>query len=229
MRKQAGTITKHSKLARQIDRKPGDFAIILLVTGLVIFGVVMAAAKASGNIFWGTGSSEIKDRLMEDPYFADVKVRRKLPHTLVIDVTERKQIAAIVYGSDYIVIDEDGTVLRKTDIDPKVTLITGLTLSKLTVGESVGVEEKETLKLTLKMLGAMDDGDIYFKRINVSNVTIKAYIFDTLIVQGTPKEMIKVIKDGDLAKVVNNLLENDTKRGTISIGDHNYMAFSPDF
>ena len=97
------------------------------------------------------------------------------------------------------------------------------------MGEAIGAEETSTLETTLKMLSTMKEGDIYFKKIDVSRVVIKAYIYDTLIVKGTPKQMMKAIDSGNLQKVVNNLFNNDTTRGTINLGDHNYMSFSPGF
>lgn len=189
----------------------------------------MAGARTGVNLFLEAKSSEIRDRLLDDPYFVDVKVRRKLPGTLIIEVEERLQIAAITYGDAYIVIDEEGVMLRKTSVDPKLTLLTGLTVSKLKTGEKVEAEESATLDSTLQMLTAMKDGDFFFKKIDVSQVIIKAYIYDTLVVKGTPKQMMKSIESGNLQKVVNKLIKSDIKRGTINLGDHNYVPFSPDF
>lgn len=189
----------------------------------------MAGAQLGVNLLWDVDPSDLEGNLAGNPYFVEVDVKRKLPNTLFFDVNERKQVAAIVYGEKYVVIDKEGTILRKSSIDPKVTLLTGLTISKLSVGESVEAEESATLETTLSMLHTMEDGDIFFKKIDVSKVVIKAYIYDTLIVKGTPKQMTKAIKNGDLQKVVNNLLKHDTVRGTINLGNHNYMSFSPEF
>ncbi|MBR5315685.1 MAG: FtsQ-type POTRA domain-containing protein [Firmicutes bacterium] len=189
----------------------------------------IAGAELNSNLLWNIDKGELEGNLLKDPYFVEVRVKRKLPNKLHFQVTERKQIAAIVYGEKYVVIDHDGLILRKSTVDPKVTLLTGLTISKLSVGEKVEAEESTTLETTLGMLSAMEEGDIFFKKIDVSKVIIKAYIYDTLIVKGTPKQMTKAIKNGDLQKVVNNLLKNDTTRGTISLGNHNYMSFSPEF
>lgn len=189
----------------------------------------MAGADQGINLIWDVDKSDYADALLESPYFAEVKVKRKLPKTLHFEVKERRQIAAVVYGEDYIVIDKEGTILRKSDIDPKVTLLTGLTVSKLSTGSKLEAEEEVVLETTLNMLDTMENGDIYFKKIDVSKVIIKAYIYDTLIVKGTPKQMTKSIESGDLQKVVNNLLKNDTTRGTISLGNQNYMSFSPEF
>lgn len=189
----------------------------------------MADAQTGGNLFWGAGDGKIKDRLLEDAYFSEVKLKRTLPSTITIEVVERKQVAAIAYGDKYVVIDDEGVVLRKSTINPKLTLLKGLTISKMNVGENVEAEEETVLSTTLNMLGTMEKGDIFFKRIDVSQVTIKAYIYDTLLVKGTPKQMLKAIESGDLQKVINNLFKNDTTRGTINLGNHNYMSFSPTF
>lgn len=189
----------------------------------------MATAKTGVNIFWHAGKDNIKDNLLENPYFEAVKVSRKLPGTLVIEVEERQQMAAFTYGDKYVIVDAEGTVLRKSSVDPKLTILKGLTISKMNIGEKIGAEEEATLAQALKMLDAMKDGDIFFKKIDVSKVVIKAYIYDTLVVKGTPKQMMKAMERGDLQKVVNNLFKNKTKRGTINLGNHNYMSFSPDF
>ena len=189
----------------------------------------MANVTKGKNIFFHAGKSEIKDRLSANSYFSDIKVSRKLPNTLVIHVTERKQVAALVYGNKYVVIDVNGRVLRITEVEPEVTVLKGLTLSKMEVGEKVKAVEKQTLSTTLKMINSMKKGDFYFKKIDVSNLIIKAYITDTLVVKGTPAQMKKSIDSGDLQKVVNRLFKNGTKRGTISLGEHNYMSFSPAF
>ena len=41
--------------------------------------------------------------------------------------------------------------------------------------------------------------------------------------------MKEVIDNGDLQKVINKLYKSKIKRGTINLGDHNYISFSPAF
>ena len=189
--------------------------------------VIMSGAVTGGNIIRGKHGSEIKSRLMQDPYFENVKVGIRLPGTLVIKVKEREQRAAIVYGSSYVVIDKDGIMLREADIDPEITLIRGLTLNKMEPGQLVEVEESATLTSTLEMLEAMKKGDFFFKSVNVSSVIITANITDTLLVKGTPSEVKRVIESGDLQKVVNRLYKDDIKRGTITVSEDGYISFSP--
>lgn len=189
----------------------------------------LSEVKRGENIFWGESVLNMKDKLARDPYFKEVKIKRVLPSKVEIRLDERKQIAAVAYGEEYIVIDSSGTVLRRSGVDPKLTTLYGLTVSRLAEGDALEAEERASLEMTLKLLSAMEKGDIFFKKLDLSKVVIKAYIYDTLIVKGTPKQIIRSLQKGELQKVVNSLMKQDTIRGTISVGDHNYMSFSPSF
>ena len=156
-----------------------------------------------------------------------VKVKTELPSTLIIQVEERPQTAAIEFGDSFVVIDEEGVVLRKTKVDPKLTLLNGLTISRMNTGEKVEAEEKEMLATTLRMLEIMKNGDMYFKRIDVSKIVVRAYIYDNLIVKGTPGEITDAIESGELQKVVTNLFEQNINRGSIVMGG-DYISFSPE-
>ena len=184
--------------------------------------------KKGGNIFFSPGISEMEENLAKDPYFSEIEIGRKLPDTLEITVKERNQTAAFVYGDRYVIIDDEGIVLRKSEVSPELTLLTGLTISKMDLGQKVEAEEAENLKTTLEMLNSMENGDIYFKQIDVSRVTIKAHIYDYLTVSGTPREIMKAIDSGELQKVVSRLFDEGITRGTISAGGEGYMSFSPE-
>ena len=79
------------------------------------------------------------------------------------------------------------------------------------------------------MVALLNKVDLFFKKIQVKDRYIEAYVFDTLIVRGTPDRMKEVIDNGDLQKVINKLYKSKIKRGTINLGDHNYISFSPAF
>ncbi len=188
----------------------------------------MAKVEFGNNIIFDSGAGDIEDILLENPYFKEVDVSRKLPSTLTINIVERPQKAAVVYGDNYVVIDDEGVVLRKTDILPELTILTGLTISKMNIGENLQAEENDTLGMTLRMIDVMYEGDIYFKKIDVSKVIVRAYIYDTLIVKGTPAEIMKAIENGQLQRVVADLFKEGIDHGTIKMGADQYMSFSPE-
>ena len=48
-----------------------------------------------------------------------------------------------------------------------------------------------------------------------------------LMVKGRADELKRAVDEGDLQKVVNNLLQDDIRRGTITLSDDEFMSFSP--
>ena len=189
--------------------------------------LVMGNCKTGGNIFWKAGLSDIRQRLSRDAYMEEVTVHRQLPDTIRIEIKERKQTAAIVYGDNYVVIDSEGVVLRKTSVEPKITIIRGLTISRLTVGEPVEAEEKVLLRQTLQMLASMEKGDMFFKKVELSKVQIRAYVYDSLICQGTPENLLEAIDSGKLQVVLQELYDREIERGTIQVSGGNYISFTP--
>lgn len=187
----------------------------------------IATAQKGVNLFSIENRRTLKKKLLQNPYFTDVKFRSRLPSTLVIRVTERRQVAAALYGDKYIVIDKNARVLRITDVKPDITTLKGLTLSRIKVGEKLQAEESGSLQYMLDMIRETQKGDFYFREINMSGVIVKAYITKTLAVKCSASQLKKAVKDGNLQKVVNKLFKSKIYRGTISIGKSNYMYFSP--
>lgn len=189
--------------------------------------LVMGNCKTGGNIFIGTDTGDIRSRLEKDAYMASVKVKRVLPDTVKIQLDERKQTAAIVYGEKYVVVDDEGVVLRKTGVMPEITVLKGLTISKLSVGEKVEAEEKVLLRQTLQMLSVMEKSNMYFKTIELSEGEIKAHILDNLICQGTPENIMKAMEKDSLQLVVQKLFDRKIERGTIKISGDRTVSFTP--
>ncbi|MBO4235053.1 MAG: FtsQ-type POTRA domain-containing protein [Firmicutes bacterium] len=188
----------------------------------------IADAKTGSNIIFDAGIDRMEEKLEENPFFKTINIKRKLPSTIVIEVEERTQTAAIEFGDKYIIIDDEGVLLRMTDVAPKLTILTGLTVSRMDIGEALEAEEKENLSLALRMLKTMESGDIYFKKIDVSKAVIKAYIYDTLIVKGTAAEVFSSIESGDVQLVVSDLFEKGIRHGTIKMGGSGNVIFTPD-
>ncbi len=189
--------------------------------------LTMGNCKTGKNIFWGTDCSDIKARLEKDAYMAEVKVSRKLPRTISIELTERKQVGAIVYGAKYVVIDANGTVLRKTEVDPEVTILRGFTISKLEMGQTIEVEESVLFRQALDLLVAMDANNMYFKAISVGKTTTKAYILDNLICSGSTDDITAALKAGKIQIVTEKLFDDDIERGTIKVSDGSDISFTP--
>lgn len=247
MEKRRSTRGKH--------RGPGLFTKLLIALGLIVALIIfsfsslftvdtinvegnsyftddeiinMAHATAGRNIIYHPEKSSIKKYLKKSPYIEDVSVHRKLPSTIVIRVKEREQVGAIVYGNEYLIIDKNGVLLRKTETKPKVTILKGITVSSIQLGEKVKASDEDIFNNALKLINAMDDGNLYFVEIDMGELFVKAYVYDTLVCTGTTKEMLSAIKKERLQQIIETLFSRNIKRGTIAISDDGYASFTPD-
>jgi len=171
---------------------------------------------------------EMIEPLTEDPYIKGVAIGRKLPSTLTIKVTERKEEAAVAYGNSFIIIDPECIVLRRVDSQPEVPLLIGMTILNMQPGEALEVEQVNVLENTMALLHAMDSNDLFFKKIDISDVIIKAYVYDGLVCQGKPENILEAMNNGNLEAVLLDLMEEHIEHGTISLGGNGYCSFSPE-
>jgi cell division protein FtsQ len=167
----------------------------------------------------------MKEKLLADPYIKNVKLKRKLPAEVVIAVEERKEDVAVPYGDRYVIVDKEGMVLRTTDTEPALTLLLGLTIENMEPGTPLKVEENAALTDTLKLLAAVKKHELYFKKIDISKIMVKAYIYDQLMCEGTPEDIASNL-DG-LQEVLYLQYKQGIERGVITMGSDRYISFSP--
>lgn len=183
------------------------------------------------NIIYNPGSSEIVEYLEQNPYIKSASVSRKLPSTLVITVNERKQACAFKYDTDYLVMDDEGILLRKTRTEPKITMINGIVVSKIRLGDTVGAANQVTFNRTLKLVREMNAGDLYFVRIDMSEFEetrmVRAYVYDNLVVKCEYDLLLDNVSNGRLHKVLEKLFADGVKRGTISFSSNGTASFEP--
>ncbi len=189
--------------------------------------ITMAHATPGKNLIYRPGKRSIKEYLEQNTYIEKVKVKRKLPSTLVIEVTERKQLGAIVYDNDYLIIDGNGVLLRKTQTQPKITIITGIKVKKLALGDKVEAEDSRVFEDALGLITMMEEKDLFFTRIEMSDMYIKAYVYNYLVCKGTYEQLKDSMSKGQLHEILKKLFDQGIKRGTITFSDDGYASFKP--
>ena len=138
----------------------------------------MGHASPGRNIIYKANIKETKEFLENNPYIKHAEVRRRLPSTLVIKVTERQERLAFKYDDDYLVMDEDGILLKKTRNKPKTTIIQGIVVSKIKLGEKIGTENDNRMDRILDLIKMMIKSDLYYVDVDISNEkTVMAYIY----------------------------------------------------
>ena len=188
----------------------------------------MAHASTGQNIIYKLNKGNMLNYLEKNPYIEEARVYRKLPSTIVINVKERIQIAALTYGDQFLIIDNKGTLLRITKTKPKLTIVTGFKVKKVKLGEPVEVNSPDLFKELLSLLKSMEAGDVYFTKINITELLITANVYDSLVVKSKYKDLKDNIDKGRLHKVLDELFKRNIKRGTITISSDGYASFTPE-
>lgn len=188
----------------------------------------MAHASTGQNIIYKLNKGNMLNYLEKNPYIEEARVYRKLPSTIVINVKERIQIAALTYGDQFLIIDNKGTLLRITKTKPKLTIVTGFKVKKVKLGEPVEVNSPDLFKELLSLLKSIEAGDVYFTKINITELFITANVYDSLVVKSKYKDLKDNIDKGRLHKVLDELFKRNIKRGTITISSDGYASFTPE-
>ena len=166
-----------------------------------------------------------KNALLSDAYIKTAELKRSLPGTISIAISERVEYACMQYSGKYIIIDQEGMVLRLADEQPVLPLMVGIDVAEPEPGKALDVEHNYLLSNTLNMLSVMADNDLYFKKINFSSVIVKAYIYDDLYCEGKPENIMQQMRA--IKQLVEEQYSAGVTRGVIKVGKDNYIAFSP--
>ena len=112
-----------------------------------------------GNIYYGEPlfqleTDEVTKRLMNDLRIEEVTVKRELPHTLSVEIKERKPVATIVCDYGYLDLDRQGKVIDsyKALKTMPIPMITGAVVKDLYIGDNVTDEMVKKILFFLQQL-----------------------------------------------------------------------------
>ncbi len=99
-----------------------------------------------GQHLYSVSTEDLRRRLAEDPRVAAAEVTRHVPGRLVVLITERRPVAAVIEGGVFALVDSEGTVLSVHGDWPgtAVPVISGVSPDALVLGERLdapGVDE----------------------------------------------------------------------------------------
>ncbi len=111
----------------------------------------------------------IASNLMINPYIKTASVKRKLPNKLIVRVTERTEAAVVPFMGTFLIIDEEGVVLKSDIQTPGLQTISGLEFSNFMEGSILHVSDQEQLDKALFLAKAMKNMNEDIKEINVTD------------------------------------------------------------
>lgn len=124
--------------------------------------VIEASGAVQGENLFALNKFDMAAQIRRQlPYVEGVNIRRALPDTLLITVTETGAAAAVDSAQGRWLISRSGKVLERADADSQVISVVGLTAVQPQVGEMLLVEEedvsrRDSLQALLKSLDGCD-------------------------------------------------------------------------
>ncbi len=124
-----------------------------------------------------------KKNIGEMGYIEDVKIRRSLPSTIVIDIVEAAGVAYIPVKNGNAIITADGRcldILKVKDETPKLVKIKGLGDVNAKVGKIVETDSKIKLEELIICLKAFSKKEYVFKmqELDISNISDIKFMYD---------------------------------------------------
>lgn len=118
--------------------------------------LIDASGVREGDNMFFLDSSHIAQILQAKyPYLDTVKLHRRLPSTLQIEITERTAALSVEVNGEYLLMDMTGKVLEKNgQVADNTVEVVGAEAEKLKVGDTVG-DEQEKLQTVLDLMNLM--------------------------------------------------------------------------
>lgn len=105
--------------------------------------IISASSINIGENIFKVSTKSAKRGLMNLPYIKEVKIKRKFPKGIIIDIIERKEIIQIKEISSFILLDIEGHILDIVDIqNEKLPLLLGLKIEDKKLGDNIFLESE---------------------------------------------------------------------------------------
>ncbi len=121
-------------------------------------------------------ADDVRDRLLADPWIADVSVNRDFPDSMVITVVERTPSALLDLGEQYWVVDAGGYVLEKQSLEETSNLLVVRDVEDVQPAVGERVEDDELLNALVVLSGLSDELRAQVRTVSAVSVDETALI-----------------------------------------------------
>lgn len=155
----------------------------------------LSGISLGDNIFY-ISFYKIKRNILSNPYIKTVKLKRKLPDSIEISVTERKEAAYFQKESSFYILDETGVFLKKCSDAPKLLKVKGIENKVTYEQNSVSFKDsryKEAIE-KFNILNSSNSSRYKFSIVDLSSlVNIKLYINNMEIRLGSDDDLLNKV------------------------------------
>ncbi|WP_317366604.1 FtsQ-type POTRA domain-containing protein [uncultured Tyzzerella sp.] len=162
-----------------------------------------------------------KRRVKSNYYIENIRVTRKLPNTVTIDIIERKVVGYIPYINDYIYIDKDGVVIDvKSSYKEPLPMIYGLKFNSFIIGQKLKTENNTAFEIVMEITNAIKNKE------NLNDI-LKIDVSDLEDIHLYTEKLDVIIGNIDAINIkmntLNEILKNftPTEKGFLYIDDIN--------
>jgi len=186
--------------------------------------------ELGGNLYF-INKFEVKKELFRRlPYVEEIRINRKLPDTLLIEVGECTANAAVPFGDGYWLVSENGKLLEQTQtLEASLVLLEGLELHEPQAAEKADFGEegayRASVALTLLREAARRGMRDKIRRIDLSDDTALNMEYLNRFTVRMPWTADVGYKLDTLETVVNYLENNET--GRIDLMTEGKASFIP--
>lgn len=122
------------------------------------------------NIFL-LNTSALKKKILSNPYVKSVKISRKLPDQLSINIVERNATFMVNDGADFYVLNENLVIMEKKNSAEGLQLptVTGLTVENRFLGEPMSTD-KDKVEVLKEIGEALNKSKIKVNSVDISNL-----------------------------------------------------------
>ncbi len=177
--------------------------------------VLLSSIQKGENIF-KISIKNAEKNITTLPYIKNVKVKRRFPKEVIINIEERQEIIQIQNISSFAIIDNEGYILDNIDKkDESLTEVVGLNIQNKVIGEDVFVNNEDGLKVEFIRKSEELNMLSKFKYINMEDDTnINILTFDEIeVVFGIVNNVEYKLRL--LVQVLNNIEEEKLNVKTI--------------
>lgn len=132
----------------------------------------LSKVNTGTNIFYAD-IKNIKTNVLKNPYLLKADIKRKLPDTIIISITEREAFFYSKHDNKFLIIDRNGVVLEEKDdiSNMNLTSLEGIDLTEAKIGHSIPGENKRKIESIglLSDLIALNSSGIDITSVNLSD------------------------------------------------------------
>lgn len=148
-------------------------------------------------------SNDLKKELLKNPYIESVKISKKIPGTLTVEVQEKSGIYYVSSEGGYTIVSKDLYILEKSDtIENKAAIeVIGLNVEEVAVGEKLeegNTRIEKVLEIFYKAEEKMrnDNIQVNISKINIEDMSnIRIFYNDIEVYLGNDENLTKKMSD----------------------------------